>query len=313
MLSSWYIHIETSATTPAALHTKIMEENMEKVHLISQTGYKAEVSTYGCHVLSWRDQGGRDVIFLSKKAVFEPPKAIRGGIPICWPQFSDYGPCKSQHGFARNSMFEVVDSSDSHVEMALVVNGEEEGTKDEKRRGIVSKEFPYSCTLYVRVELNGDALRESVRVVNESTCACEFSIALHTYFRLEQGIVKAGVRGLKGKKYLDSLQKRITCLENEDIVRFRGEVDRIYLQTGDVVVVDDGGAHGIQITKQGFQDAVVWNPYIHKSAALKDFGDDEWKEMVCVEVCQAGSGMVVLPPGDTWCASQELKLVDLVA
>jgi len=56
----------------------------------------------------------QDVMFVSKNAIFQPPKAIRGGVPVCFPQFGQLGPL-GQHGFARNTAFEVVDSSDSSV------------------------------------------------------------------------------------------------------------------------------------------------------------------------------------------------------
>lgn len=52
---------------------------------------------------SWRDPSGAELLFVSAKAVFAPPKAIRGGVPVCWPQFSDMGPL-GQHGFARNAV-----------------------------------------------------------------------------------------------------------------------------------------------------------------------------------------------------------------
>jgi hypothetical protein len=31
------------------------------------------------------------------------------------------------------------------------------------------------------------------------------------------------------------------------------------------------------ITKPGFPDAVVWNPWVDKSCAMADFGDEEYK------------------------------------
>ena len=42
-------------------------------------------------------------------------------------------------------------------------------------------------------------------------------------------------------------------------------------------VVDEGKKRAIQIEKEGFPDAVVWNPWIEKAAGMADFGDDEYK------------------------------------
>ncbi len=45
-------------------------------------------------------------------------------------------------------------------------------------------------------------------------------------------------------------------------------------------VVDQGKNRAIQVEKEGFPDAVVWNPWIKKAAGMADFGDDQYK--VCM-------------------------------
>ena len=42
----------------------------------------------------------------------------RGGIPICFPQFGGFGPL-SQHGFCRNSDFELVDGGSTSVTLFM--------------------------------------------------------------------------------------------------------------------------------------------------------------------------------------------------
>lgn len=42
-------------------------------------------------------------------------------------------------------------------------------------------------------------------------------------------------------------------------------------------VVDEGKNRAIQVEKEGFPDAVVWNPWIQKAAGMADFGDDQYK------------------------------------
>ena len=43
----------------------------------------------------------------------------RGGVPVCFPQFGDMGPCKAQHGFARNTEFTVDHSAADSVTLSL--------------------------------------------------------------------------------------------------------------------------------------------------------------------------------------------------
>jgi hypothetical protein len=42
-------------------------------------------------------------------------------------------------------------------------------------------------------------------------------------------------------------------------------------------ILDAGSGTSVCVTKAGFPDAVVWNPWVDKSAAMGDFGDEEYK------------------------------------
>lgn len=273
------------------------------VTLRSPEGYTAQVYTHGAHVTSWKTPAGEEQIFVSEHAIFTPPTAIRGGIPICWPQFGDMGPCKAQHGFTRNSEFRIIDSTaPNSVTMELA------GT------GAAPADFPVPFILRCRVTVNDGWLDQELTVINPEEAAepLRFTTALHTYFRLANGIDSAEVRGLSGCRYLDNLQARKECVESAETVTFEvGEVDRIYCGTPAELGIVDGGSGGgrtVRIVKNGFPDAVVWNPHVEKSAKMKDFGDDEWKDMVCVEVAVAGSGPVEVAPGAQWSGSQRLSI-----
>ena len=62
----------------------------------------ASLCLQGAHLVSWKPAGQQECLFLSPKAVFSRGKAIRGGIPVCWPWFgvAENGPA---HGIARTS------------------------------------------------------------------------------------------------------------------------------------------------------------------------------------------------------------------
>jgi hypothetical protein len=46
-------------------------------------------------------------------------------------------------------------------------------------------------------------------------------------------------------------------------------------------IVDKGSGSSVQVHKQNFPDAVVWNPWVDKSKAMGDFGDEEYKVGGC--------------------------------
>ena len=68
----------------------------------------------------------------------------------------------------------------------------------------------------------------------------------------------------------------------------------------------------IRIRKDGSAATVVWNPWIEKSTAMSDFGDDEWIETICVETCNAGSTEVLLGPGERHRMTTIIDLLPLV-
>ena len=58
----------------------------------------------------------------------------------------------------------------------------------------------------------------------------------------------------------------------------------------------------------GFFHPVVWNPWDKKAKAMADFGDDEYKHMLCVEAA-AIERPITLKPGEEWRGRQELSAV----
>ena len=286
-----------ATTEPIAL-----EGGLPGARLRSATGCTSEVYRHGAHVASWRDAAGEDIIFLSSKAVFAPPKAIRGGIPLCFPQFSDLGPLAQQHGFARNEQWQQVAPSDDRYEdgasvtMRLVAS-------DATRR-VWPREFAATFT----ARLVGDEMHTSLTVRNDDAEPLEFTVALHTYFAVGD-ITRASVAGLRGARYLDSLDGRVEKTDLDSAVAFEGEVDRIYVNTPEVLtVIDDANDRSIVIAKTNLPDAVVWNPWARKCANTADLGDADYKSFLCVEAA-ATSTPVALQPGTEWSCGQVLRVV----
>ena len=263
-------------------------------------------------------------MFCSEHAVFDGKRAIRGGIPICWPQFGKFGSCENQHGLARNSFWTfsecVEDVEEQMIKAKFVLRENEESLRD----------FPYKFELVYEVTLKENELISELICTNmESEKEFEFTTALHTYFGVKS-ITDAVVKGLNGVRYTDSLTndtdasgKKKILFDGEEEIVFDREVDRIYrrnvslaheknLEIIDRIWEEPGvlaqQTRGIAMKIDNLIDAVVWNPWIDKSKAMGDFGDEEYKNMLCVEAAKIDEP-VRLKPKQTWSGSQTLTAV----
>jgi glucose-6-phosphate 1-epimerase len=143
----------------------------------------------------------------------------------------------------------------------------------------------------------------TLRVVNTGADAFSFTVALHTYLRVED-VRLAAVAGLNGLRYADSAHGEAESLEQNDRVTFPGEVDRIYFGTQQPVQLIQNDRR-LTVQAQGFTDTVIWNPGTEKGAALADLQPAGYLEFVCIESACIGQP-VVLEPGATWQGTQQL-------
>ena len=133
--------------------------------------------------------------------------------------------------------------------------------------------WPHAFVLRLRVSLSeAGALRMDLEVKNTGAEPLSFTFALHTYFRVHDAL-QARVLNLSGTTYLDSLQGRVRCTEAADAVVFDKEVDRIYLAVpSHLQLADAVASRTFTLATRALPDAVVWNPWIAKAAAMADFG-----------------------------------------
>lgn len=280
---------------------------LDKVVLREVRGNSAEVYLYGGHVTSWKNEHGEELLFLSSKAVFKPPKAIRGGIPICFPQFGSHGTLE-QHGFARNRFWSIDTdpppfpaNTPNKAFVDLILNPSEEDAKI----------WPHSYEFRLRVTLGpgGDLMLTSrIRNTNSDGKTFSFTFAYHTYFSVSD-ISEVRVEGLETLDYLDNLKDKERFTEQGDALTFESEVDRIYLSTpSKIAIIDHEKKRTFVLRKDGLPDAVVWNPWDKKAKAMSDFGDDEYKHMLCVEAAVVEKP-ITLKPGEEWIGRLELSAV----
>ncbi|KAL6888429.1 hypothetical protein ACP4OV_009455 [Aristida adscensionis] len=264
------------------------------------------VYLYGGQVTSWKSNFGHQLLFVSNKAYFKPPKAIRGGIQVCFPQLGNHGVLE-QHGYARNRFWSIDEnpppfpftSSNCHIDLILKPSQED------------LKIWPHSYEFRLRVALSprGDLILIS-RIKNTSSDGkpFQFTFAYHAYFSVSD-ISEVRVEGLETLDYLDNLQSKNRCTEQGDSVVFESEVDKIYLSSPQkIVIIDHEKKRTFVLRKDGLPDVVVWNPWDKKAKAMPDFGDEEYKNMLCVGAA-AIEKPITLRPGEEWQGKQEVSAV----
>ena len=266
----------------------------EALRLNGPRGAQAVVSRFGGQVLSWTPSDGRERLYLSERAIFDGREPIRGGIPVCFPQFSSQGGLP-KHGFVRCKPWQVTAQrcGDDYALVTLL-------TEDDAATHAL---WSHSFELELTVMLEADTLDLELGLSNTGEEALTFTGALHTYLQVD-AIENVRLSGLCGTNYRDSANGGREGREAAEILTFAGETDRICLGASRPLSLNDGAGQ-LGIAQDGFTDVVVWNPWADKGAALADLPPDGWRRMLCVEAAVAGAPLTVRP-GEEWYGRQKL-------
>ncbi len=258
-------------------------------------GDRMVVAHHGAHVLSWV-AGGRERLFLSPQSIMDGQAAIRGGIPVCFPQFNQRGDLP-KHGFARNVQWTAkparMEGHAAHLALAL------------SDSAVTRQWWDQAFEALLLIELTPDALQVELVVRNTDTQPLRFTGALHTYLAVND-VAQARLLGLGGQSEWDAVKDCHGKAAPE--LRFVGEFDRVYSAAPQGYKLQDG-PHTLSIEQDiDWAQTVVWNPGAAKCAALADMPFDGWQHMLCVEAAQVYEP-VCIEPGDFWQGAQRLSVV----
>jgi glucose-6-phosphate 1-epimerase len=257
---------------------------------LSHADASAMLAIQGAHLFSWRPAPDDEVMFVSALAQRRAGVAIRGGVPVIFPQFADLGPLP-KHGFARTIDWAVVDRGPSSVTLRL----DDTATT----RAL----WPHAFSIELSAALD-DRLSIALAVRNRGDAPFEFTAALHTYFRVGD-IATTRIGGLDGLRYRDKVTGR-DGLERSPELGFAGETDRVYLDAPSRLELRDPTLGRVTtIETRGFGDAVVWNPWIERSRDFKDLAPDDYRRFVCIEPAVIGRP-VTLAPDEQWLGEMEV-------
>lgn len=270
---------------------------IQALRLNGPGGASAVISLLGGQLLSWMTPDGRERLYLSEKAVFDGSQAIRGGVPVCFPQFANLGELP-KHGLVRTRMWSL-DTQRCGDDYALVTLS----LRDDADSRVL---WPFTFALELTVMLEADRIDLELCVQNTGATAFAFTAALHGYLRCVQ-VEDVSIEGLYGHDYRDATRNNAVVRDTGTELTVDREIDRVYRAVKRPQWLRAGNL-SLGIQQQGFTDVVIWNPWAEKCAALADMPESDWRHMLCIEAAVADTP-VELTAGDEWYGRQTLVAI----
>lgn len=245
MLNLSLSNLPSELTLTRANQLDLLEINHPKV--------KAKLALQGAQLLSWQPAGFDDVLWLSEVEPFEAGKAIRGGVPICYPWFG--GVKQPAHGTARIRVWQLTkaDVLSESVELELRLENEAK----------------------LAISLGQQCSLRFTHLASEPAQA-----ALHSYFRVAD-IRQIAIENLP-ESCFDSVSQSHQAVTNPR--RFASLVDEIYSENElPTQIIDPLAQRKICIEHQNASEIVVWNPWHKTMSGMSEIG---YQTMVCVETAR---------------------------
>ena len=259
------------------------------VILVSNSSCSARIALHGAHLFHWAPTGAQNVIYNSPNSIYREGKAIRGGVPICWPWFNAHPTDHTlpSHGIARNRFWNLTDASESEHSTTLTFSL----TSSEETMAI----WPHEFLATVTITLGEQA---TISLTSTNTGASEIIVggALHTYLSVNH-VSEATISGLEDTAYINTVGTESHHTQSGPIT-FDQEVDRIYTNTSADITLSDS-QRSLLVSRSGSSSAVVWNPWIEKAKGLGDLPDEAYQHFVCIEAANAKEDVHPLAPGES--------------
>ena len=257
-------------------------------------GGQAVVSLLGGQVLSWQPAHGDERLFLSERAVFDGSRSIRGGIPVCFPQFSGLG-ALPKHGLLRTVPWSVRERR-CEQGFALVTLAISE---DDASLAL----WPHMFDAELTVVVDRGRLDVELNIDNTGYGPFAFTAALHTYLRVRE-VEHIRLEGLSGIEFRDAADENRLKTEHGAPLHVDGPVNRVYHNARRPLQLIET-PQALRIETEGFPDVVVWNPWETDCAALPDMAPLAFRRMLCVEAAAARQ-KIALDAGASWFGRQTL-------
>jgi len=275
------------------------DKNIGEKIIISNDYADAEIYLLGAHLTHFQPKGKEKIIYDGKESFILPQKSAHFGIPICWPWF---GPHPSdnmlpQHGFARNSHWDVLETKNHpNGETSVKV-----GLKENENTLLL---FPHTFKLELTFTI-GATLKVELKTTNTSNRPMQITQALHSYFYVSDAR-NISIKGLENTSFIDQLDNHKIKKEH-DAIQFNTALDRIYIDTDKTCkIIDPALKREIIIEKNHSKSTVVWNPW--EKNTLHDVGDKKYTKFVCVETANTQKDIISLQKNESCILMQKISL-----
>lgn len=255
---------------------------------INNSSAEVKIALQGAHLFHYARVGEEPILWLSEVSDFELGKAIRGGVPVCWPWFGfNEDKTLPQHGFARTALWEFVGSDEvdektSSVTLKLTHSDE------------TFKMWPHKFLLELKITIS-DRLTMELKTTNLDDRPFSITQALHTYFSVSH-ISDVAIKGLGNKPYLDALTWKNEVQKGD--ITFNQEVDRVYQDVDGEIVLSDKN-RVIHVRNENSSSVVVWNPWIEKTLRMSAMKPNAYENMLCIESANAFDDFKVIKPQES--------------
>lgn len=243
---------------------------------------RIRVSEYGGQLLSWKSADGIQRLYTPKALALNPGRALRGGVPVCFPQFSGRG-ALPKHGLVRTKPWQLRAQTDSALILAIEDDSE------------TRAQWPYAFELIQTLVLSENGLSMALDFHNRSEQPLVFTAALHSYLRVDE-VTECALQGLHGQDYEDAADGGLYKTQNGPL-RIHGEVDRVFADAPSRVHLAYANGARLCIEQGGFADTVVWCPGPNIAAGFNDMPAEDWQRMLCVEAAAAAAPVTVIADG----------------
>ncbi len=263
----------------------------------------AKICLHGAQIISYRPADQHEMLWLSPMSKYEQGKAIRGGIPVCFPWFGPHkkDEAKPQHGFARLMNWQV-------AQTAVLPNGESFIRMELFSSTETKSYWPYDFIAEMIFTI-GKILTVSLKITNTSRIQFDYSCALHSYFNISV-IEDISIIGLQGSRYYKHDQPGDFIQESSKLKIGQVE-DRHYYSTKSTCILSDPKfKRRISIAKTGSQVTTIWNPGSANCFGMSDMPNEAYRRFVCIEAVNAFSDTICLTPGKSHETSTIIGLIE---